>query len=61
MTNQAKIIFRSNWKKVQYRPCLAITGGIQGTSRERLYDKLGLQSLVKRSWRNNLVFFFIRL
>ena len=35
-------------EKVQYRACLAITGGIQGTSRERLYDELSLHSLVKR-------------
>ena len=44
-------------EKVQYRACLAITGGIQGTSREWLYEELGLHSLVKRRWRNKLVFF----
>ena len=49
--------FQSKMEKVQYRACLAITGGIQGTSRERLYDELGLHSLVKRHWRNKLVFF----
>ena len=49
--------FQSKMEKVQYRACLAITGGIQGTSRERLYDELGLHSLVKRRWRNKLVFF----
>ena len=49
--------FQSKIEKVQYRACLAITGGIQGTSRERLYDELGLHSLVKRRWRNKLVFF----
>ena len=38
--------FQSKMEKVQYRACLAITGGIQGTSRERLYDELGLHSLV---------------
>ena len=43
--------------KVQNRACLAITGGMQGTSRERLYGELGLHSLVKRRWRNKLVFF----
>ena len=50
--------FQSKMEKVQYRACLAITGGIQGTSRERLYDELGLHSLVKRRWRNKLVFFY---
>ena len=49
--------FQSKMEKVQHRACLAITGGIQGTSRERLYDELGLHSLVKGRWRNKLVFF----
>ena len=49
--------FQNRMEKVQYRACLAITGGIQGTSRERLYDELGLNSLVKRRWCNKLVFF----
>ena len=44
-------------EKVQYRDCLAITSGIQGTSREQLYDELGLHSLVKRRWHNKLIFF----
>ena len=44
-------------EKVQYRAGLAITGGIQGTAREQLYDGLGLHSLVKRHLRNKLVFF----
>ena len=43
-------------EKVQYRVCLAITGEKHGTSRERLYDELGLHSLVKRCWHNILVF-----
>ena len=40
--------FQNKLEKVQYRACLAITGGIQGTSREPLYGELGLHSLVKR-------------
>ena len=52
--------FQNKMEKVQYRACLAITGGTQGTSRERLYDELGLHSLVKRHWPNNF-FFFIKL
>ena len=51
--------FQKKMKKVQCRACLAITGGIQGTSRERLYDELGLHSSVKRRWRNKLVFYKI--
>ena len=49
--------FQNKMGKVRYRACLAITGGIQGTSRELLYDKSGLHSLFKRRWRNKLVFF----
>ena len=46
-------------EKVQYKVCLAITGAIQGTSREKLYEELGLHSLwVERRRRNKLIFFY---
>ena len=50
--------FQSKMEKVQYGACLVITGQIQGTSRERLSNELGLHSLVKRRWHNKLVFFY---
>ena len=50
--------FENKMEKVQYRACLETTGGIQGTSRDRIYDELGLHSLVKRRCHNKLVFFF---
>ena len=50
--------FESKIEKVQYKACIAITGAIQGTSRERLYDELGLMSLSKRRWYNKLIFFY---
>ena len=34
--------FESKIEKVQYKACISITGAIQGTSRERPYDELGL-------------------
>ena len=34
--------FQKKMEKVQYRACLAITGEIKGTSREQLYEELGL-------------------
>ena len=34
--------FQKKIEKVQYRASLAITGAIQGTSREKNYDQLGL-------------------
>ena len=50
--------FQNKLEKVQYRACLAITGAIQGTSRIKLYDELGLHSLIKRCWCNKLIFFY---
>ena len=50
--------FQDKMEKVQYRDSLAITGRIQGTSRQRLYDEIGLHSLVKSHWRNKLVFLY---
>ena len=49
--------FQNKFEKVQYRVCLAITGAVQGTSRTKLYDELGLHSLIKRRWCNKLIFF----
>ena len=40
--------FQNKLEKVQYRAFFAITGRIQGTSRTKLYDELGLHSLIKR-------------
>jgi len=50
--------FQNKIEQVQYRACLAITGAIKGTSRERLYDELGLHSLIERRWRSKLIFFY---
>ena len=35
-------------ESVQYKASLAITGAIQGTSRSKLYQELGLESLKSR-------------
>ena len=35
---------------IQYNAALAITGVIRGTSKEKLYQKLGLESLMTRRW-----------
>ena len=37
--------FRDRLESVQYNACLAITGAIRGTSKEKLYQELGLESL----------------
>ena len=49
--------FQNKIEKVQYKGCLAITGAIQGTSREKLYEELGLYSLAERRGRNKLIVF----
>ena len=51
-----KLNFESNTEKVQYKACIALTGAIQWTSRERLYDELALMSLSKRRWYNIITF-----
>ena len=38
--------------------CLALTGGIWGTSKERFYQKLGLKFLRVRRWFKKLCFFY---
>ena len=50
--------FQNKLQNVQYKACLTITGGIQGTSRTKFYDDLGLHSLIKRRWCNKLIFFY---
>ena len=37
---------------------MAITGAIRGTSKEKLYDELGLETLEKRRWYRKLCCFF---
>ena len=49
--------FQNKFKKVQYKVCLAITRAIQGTSRQKNYDELGLHTLIEKRWRSKLIFF----
>ena len=44
-------------ESVQYNAALAITGTIRGTSREKLYQVLGLESLEDRRWLRRLCYF----
>ena len=50
--------FINNIESVQYKAALAITGAIKGTSRERLYQELGLESLCDRRRYRRLIYFF---
>ena len=48
----------SRIESVQYKVALAITGAIQGSSREKLYQKLGLEHLHQRRWIKRLCLFY---
>ena len=43
---------------VQYYAALAVAGAWKGTSREKIYDELGWESLDLRRWSRRLVLFY---
>ena len=49
--------FQNKIEGIQYNACLAITGAIRGTSKERLYKELGLESRQHRRWHRNIIIF----
>ena len=44
--------FSEKLESIQYKAALAITGAIQGTSSDKIYQELGLESLKSRRWCN---------
>ena len=50
--------FHAKIESVQYNACLTITGAIWGTSREKIYQELGLESLQLRCWYRKLCLFY---
>ena len=48
--------FCEKLESVQYKAALAITGAIQSTSRDKIYQELGLESLKARRWYKSLSF-----
>ena len=50
--------FQQKLESIQYRACLAITGAIPGTSREKIYQELGLELLQSRQWYRKLAMFY---
>ena len=52
--------FHQKLESIQYNAALAITGAIRGTSRAKLYQELGLESLQKRRWYRKLCKLSIR-
>ena len=55
MTNLKINLFCEKPESVQYKAVLAITGAIQGTSREKIYQELGLESLKSEDGINVIV------
>ena len=56
--NQDNEIFINKIEKAQYDAALAITGTIRGTSLEKLYAELGIESLKFRRWFRKLACFY---
>ena len=50
--------FHQNVESIQYNAALAITGVVRGTSREKLYQELGFESLQQRRWYRKLCCLF---
>ena len=50
--------FTKKLEQVQYSAALAVTGAWRGTSRQRLYEELGWESLYHRRWYRRLCHFF---
>ena len=44
--------------QVQYKAALVVSGCWQGTSRERLYEELGWESLSERRWSRRMTIFY---
>ena len=49
--------FHQKIESIQYNACLAITSAIRGSSRENIYQELGLESLQHRGCIENYVTF----
>ena len=50
--------FNQNIESIQYKAALAVTGTVRGTSREKLYQDLGFESLQQRHWYRKLFCLF---
>ena len=52
------ILFMQKKESIQYNACLAITGAIRSTSREKIYQELGIESLQLRRWYRKFCLFY---
>ena len=51
--------FTQALEQTQYSAALAVTGAWRGSSRQRLYNELGWESLYDRGWHRCLCHFFV--
>ena len=51
--------FKDTLESIRYNDTLAITDAIKGTSKENLYDELGVEYLGYRKWTGRLCLFNI--
>ena len=50
--------FHQRLESIQYNAAIAITGTIRGTSSEKLFQELGLETLKSRRWFRKLYLFY---
>ena len=50
--------FHQKLEFIQYSACLVLSGAIRGSSREKLYHELGLESLQCRRWYRKLCLYY---
>ena len=50
--------FHDKLESIQYNTCFTITSAIKGTSTEKIYQELGLESLKSKRWFRKLCYFY---
>ena len=50
--------FHEKLESIQYNPCLTLTGAITSSSKEKIYQELGFESLRVCRWYRNLCLFY---
>ena len=50
--------FHLKLESIQYNACLAITGAMRDTSKEKLYQELGLETLQLQRWNSKIEMFY---
>ena len=50
--------FHQKLESFQYNACLALSGAIRGSSGEKLYHELDLESLQRQNWYRKLCLFY---